>query len=178
MCWYFHRVYIPSAAISAVALCGLWQDKNHRRYVRGHKYKKILLYVGIKKLRNTFTPYNPVRITGSPMKFILYFPHFHLSTTVAHNCHIKYKLLTSNTKSWHQIQITHIKYKFLTSKKNYSHQIQNPDIKYKLLTSNTNCSHQIQNPGIKNKIKRSAVGERKLVGTSCMRTYIVPLSPN
>ena len=36
--------------------------------------------------------------------------------TVAHNCHIKYKLLTSNTNCSHQIQITHIKYKLLTSK--------------------------------------------------------------
>ena len=91
--------------------------------------------------------------------------------------HIKYKLLTSNTKSWHQIQITHIKNKLLTSNTNYSHQIQNPDIKHKLLTSNTNCSHQIQithikyklltsntnysyqiqNSDIKNKIKRSAL---------------------
>ena len=27
-----------------------------------------------------------------------------LKCTVAHSCHIKYKLLTSNTKSWHQKQ--------------------------------------------------------------------------
>ena len=60
-----------------------------------------------------------------------------------HICHIKYKLLTSNTK-------------ILTSNTNYSHQI------HKLLKSNTNYSHQIQNPDIKNKIKRSAVGEQKL----------------
>ena len=82
--------------------------------------------------------------------------------TVDHNCHIKYKLLTSNTKSWQQIQITHIKNKLLTSNTNYSHQIQNPDIKHKLLTSNTNYWHQLQKPEIKIKIKRSAVGERKL----------------
>ena len=62
-------------------------------------------------------------------------------TTVAHNCHIKYKLLTSNTKSRQQIQITHIKNKLLTSNTNYSHQIQNPDIKHKLLTSNTQIAH-------------------------------------
>ena len=55
--------------------------------------------------------------------------------------HIKYKLLTSNTKSWHQIQITHIKNKLLLSNTNYSHQIQNPDIKHKLLTSNTQIAH-------------------------------------
>ena len=36
--------------------------------------------------------------------------------TVAHNCHIKYKLLPSKTNCSHQIQITHIKYKILTSK--------------------------------------------------------------
>ena len=36
--------------------------------------------------------------------------------TVAHNCHIKYKLLTSKTNCSHQIQIAHIKYKLLTSK--------------------------------------------------------------
>ena len=94
---------------------------------------------------------------------------WNLTSTVAHNCQFKYKLLTSNTKSWHQIQITHIKNKLLTSNTDYSHQIQNPDIKHKLLTSNTNCSHQIQITHIKykiltlkNKIKRSAVGDRKL----------------
>ena len=63
--------------------------------------------------------------------------------TVAHNCHIKYKLLTSTSNYSHQIQITHIKYKILTSNTNYSHQIQITHIKYKLLTSNTNYSHQI-----------------------------------
>ena len=36
--------------------------------------------------------------------------------TVAHNCHIKYKLLTSNTNCSHQIQIARIKYKLLTLK--------------------------------------------------------------
>ena len=39
-----------------------------------------------------------------------------LNCTVAHNCHVKYKLLTSNTNYSHQIQIAHIKYKILTSK--------------------------------------------------------------
>ena len=91
-------------------------------------------------------------------------------TTVAHNCHVKYKLLTSNTNCSHQIQITHIKstyshqiqnpdikYKLFTSNTNCSHQIQITHIKYKLLTSNTNYSYQIQNSDIKNKIKRSAV---------------------
>ena len=84
---------------------------------------------------------------------------------MAHNYHIKYKLLTPNTKYSHQIQISHIKYKLLTSNTNYSHQkqivhikyklIQNPDIKYKLLTSKTNCSHQIQITHIKYKILTS-----------------------
>ena len=37
-------------------------------------------------------------------------------STVANNCHIKYKLFTSNTNCSHQIQIAHIKYKLLTSK--------------------------------------------------------------
>ena len=87
---------------------------------------------------------------------------WNLTSTVAHNCQIKYKLLTSNTKSWHQIQITHIKNKLLTSNTKSWHQTQITHIKYKLLTSNTNYSHQIQNPDIKNKIKRSAVGDRKL----------------
>ena len=36
-------------------------------------------------------------------------------TTVAYNCHIKLKLLTSNSNYSHQIQITHIKLKLLTS---------------------------------------------------------------
>ena len=61
----------------------------------------------------------------------------HSSTTVAHNCHIKYKLLTSNTNCSHQIQIAHIKHQILTSKTNCSHQKQIAHIKYKLLTSNT-----------------------------------------
>ena len=38
-----------------------------------------------------------------------------LFSTVAHNCHIKYKLLTLNTNYSHQKQIAHIKYKLLTS---------------------------------------------------------------
>ena len=46
-------------------------------------------------------------------------------TTVAHNCHVKYKLLTSNTNYSHQIQIAHIKYKLLISN-------QITHIKYKL----------------------------------------------
>ena len=70
---------------------------------------------------------------------------------MAHNCHIKYKLLTSNTNCSHQIQIAHIKYKLLTANTNCSHQIQIAHIKYKLLTSNTNCSHQIQIAHIKYK---------------------------
>ena len=36
--------------------------------------------------------------------------------TVAHNCHIKCKLLPSKANCSYQIQITHIKYKILTSK--------------------------------------------------------------
>ena len=77
--------------------------------------------------------------------------------TVAHNCHIKYKLLTSNTNCLQQKQITHIKYKLLTSNTNYSHQRQIAKIKNKLLTSNTNYSHQkqIQNPDIKYKLLTS-----------------------
>ena len=75
--------------------------------------------------------------------------------TVAHNCHIKYKLLTANTNYLHQIQITHIKNKLLTSNTNYPHQIQNPDIKYKFLKSETNYSHQIQISHIKYKILTS-----------------------
>ena len=39
-----------------------------------------------------------------------------LFSTVAHNCHIKYKLLTLHTNFSHQKQIAHIKYKILTSK--------------------------------------------------------------
>ena len=54
--------------------------------------------------------------------------------TVARNCHIKYKILTSNTNYLHQIQITHVKYKILTSNTNYSHQKQITHIKYKLLS--------------------------------------------
>ena len=38
--------------------------------------------------------------------------------TVAHNCHIKFKLLTSNSNYSHQIQIAHIKFKSLTSNSN------------------------------------------------------------
>ena len=89
-------------------------------------------------------------------------------TTVAHNCHVKYKLLTSNTNNSNQIQNPDIKCKLLTSNTNcshqiqithikstYSHQIQNPDIKYKLFTSNTNCSHQIQITHIKYKLLTS-----------------------
>ena len=55
---------------------------------------------------------------------------------MAHNCHIKFKSLTSNSNRWHQIQC--------------SHQIQiphikfNAHIKFKLLTSNSNLPHQIQ----------------------------------
>ena len=77
--------------------------------------------------------------------------------TLAHNCQIKYKLLTSNTNCLQQKQITHIKYKLLTSNTNYSHQIQIAHIKNKLLTSNTNSSHQkqIQNPDIKYKLLTS-----------------------
>ena len=78
-----------------------------------------------------------------------------LYATVAHNCHIKYKLLASNTNNSHQIQNPDIKYKLLTSKTNYSHQIQITHIKYKILTSNTNCSHQIQITHIKYKILTS-----------------------
>ena len=80
---------------------------------------------------------------------------FILSYTVAYNCHIKYKLLTSNTNYSHQIQITHIKYKLLTSNTNYSHQIQITHIKYKLPTSNTNYPHQIQITHIKYKLLTS-----------------------
>ena len=54
----------------------------------------------------------------------------------------------------HQIQIAHIKNKLLKSN-------------IKLLTSRTKSLHQIQSPDIKTRIKRSAVGERKLVSTWC-----------
>ena len=70
-----------------------------------------------------------------------------LRTTVARNCHIKYKSLTSKTNCSNQIL-------------NCLHQKQNPYIKYK-------SRHQIQSPDIKTRIKRSAVGERKLVSTWC-----------
>ena len=74
---------------------------------------------------------------------------------VAHNCHIKYKLLTSNTNYSHQKQIAHIKYKLLTSNTKFWHQTQISHIKYKLLTSNTNCSHQMQITHFKYKILTS-----------------------
>ena len=85
------------------------------------------------------------------MEIFKFFCQTHGLTTVAHNCHIKYKLLTSNTNCSHQIQIAHIKYKLLTSNTNCSHQIQIAHIKYKLLTSNTHRSHQIQIAHIKYK---------------------------
>ena len=65
---------------------------------------------------------------------------------VGRNCHIKYKLVTSKT---------------------------NPYI-------NTNCSHEIQNsshqkesPDMITGIKRSAVGERRLVSTWCNHHIVV-----
>ena len=71
---------------------------------------------------------------------------------MAHNCHIKYKLLTSNTNCSRQIQIAHVKYKLLTSNTKSWHQIQITHIKNKLLTSNTKSWHQIQITHIKKKI--------------------------
>ena len=47
-----------------------------------------------------------------------------LFSTVAHNCHIKYKLLTLNTNYSHQKQIAHVKYKLLTSNTKSWHQKQ------------------------------------------------------
>ena len=46
------------------------------------------------------------------------------NTTVAHNCHGKYKSLTANTNRSRQIQIDHGKYKLLTANTNHSRQIQ------------------------------------------------------
>ena len=106
---------------------------------------------------------------------------------VANNCHVKYKLITSNTNCSHQKQNRYNKYNLLTSKRNCSHQILNcshqkqiAHIKNKILTSNTKSRHQIQNPDIKlqnpdivTKIKRFTVGERKLVSTWCNHLIVV-----
>ena len=88
--------------------------------------------------------------------------------TVAHNCHIKYKILTSKTNSPHQNQIYHIKHKFATTKAKSSLQKQIHHIKNELVTSKTNLSQQKQILTSKSKTssqtptKRSAVNERNL----------------
>ena len=74
-----------------------------------------------------------------------------LPTTVAHNCHIKYKFPTSKSNLPHQTQIRHNKNKFPTSKSNLPHQTQIRHNKSKIVTTKANSPHQKRTCHIKTK---------------------------
>ena len=58
--------------------------------------------------------------------------------------HTKFKFVTLNSNSLHQIQIDHTEFKFVTRNSNSSHGIPIRHTKFKLITRNSNSSHQIQ----------------------------------
>ena len=72
-----------------------------------------------------------------------------LSSTIAQKyggpqVHTKFKFVTLNSNSSHQIQIDHTEFKFVTRNSNSSHGIPIRHTKFKLITRNSNSSHQIQ----------------------------------
>ena len=58
--------------------------------------------------------------------------------------HTKFKFVTLNSNSLHQIQIDHTEIKFVTRNSNSSHRIPIRHTKFNFITRNSNSSNQIQ----------------------------------
>ena len=116
-----------------------------------HRYREVTGSNPVEVL-NFFRLLTQLHKLSSQMRgsFFIWRSTLQSSFTVANNCHVKYKLITSNTNCSHQKQNRYNKYNLPTSKTNCSHQIlncshqkQHPYIKYKIPTSNTKSWYQI-----------------------------------